>query len=220
MTENIAKPKKLWHALKSLGLPNKKISSLNICLENKDGLLFDSFSIAETFKKYYSSLAESLVLKLPKPPNDFGTESVNNYNEKYNLKEKLILTNIQSDKVLKKLKNFDETKASGIDDLSRIFLKDGAKLLTTPITQLCNLSISSRTFPDACKIAKLKPLFKKGTRTDPKNYCPISLLPLISKVLEGAIHEKTTEFLDKHKILYKFQSSLGKTIQPIFACLI
>ena len=64
-------------------------------------------------------------------------------------------------KYSKYLKNFDETKPSDIDDLSGIFLKDGAKLLTTPITQLCNLSVSSGTFPDACKIAKLKPLFTK-----------------------------------------------------------
>ena len=35
-----------------------------------------------------------------------------------------------------------------------------------PITQLCNLPISSHRFPDACKIAKLKPLFKKGSKTD------------------------------------------------------
>ena len=78
------------------------------------------------FKKYYSSLAENLLLKQPKSPNTFEMESVNNYYEKYNLKEKLIFTNIQSDKVFKILKNFDETKASGIDDLSEIFLKDGA----------------------------------------------------------------------------------------------
>ena len=114
-------------------------------------------------------------------------ESVNNYYEKCNLKKKSIFANIQS--AFKILKNFDEINASGIDDLSRIFVKDGAKLLTMPITQLCNLSISSGTFPDACKIAKLKPLFKKGTRTDPKNYHPVSLLPLISKVLTRVIHE-------------------------------
>ena len=51
-------------------------------------------------------------------------ESVNNYYAKYNLKEKLIFANIQSDKVFGIFKNFDETKASGIDDLSGIFLKD------------------------------------------------------------------------------------------------
>ena len=132
-------------------------------------------------------------------------ESVNNYYAKYNLKEKMISANIQSDKVFRIFKNFDETKASGINDLSGIFLKDGTKL-TTRITQLCDLSISLGRFPDACKIAKLKSLFKKSNRTDPKNYCPISLLPLIFKVLERVIHEQTTEFLDKHKILYKFQS--------------
>ena len=47
----MAKPKKLWQALKSLGFPNNKTSSSNICLENKDALLFYSFSVAETFTK-------------------------------------------------------------------------------------------------------------------------------------------------------------------------
>ena len=137
-------------------------------------------------------------------------ESVNNYYKKHNLKENLIFANIQSDKVFKILKNFDETKAWGIDDLPGTFVKDGAKLLTTPIAQLCNLSISSGTFPDAYKIAMLKSLFKNGARTDPKNYRAISLLSLISKVLERVIHEQTTEFLDKHKFLYKFQSRFRK----------
>ena len=86
-------------------------------------------------------------------------ESANNYYARYNLKEKLIFANIQSDKVLRILKNFDESKASGIDDLSGIFLKDGAKLLTTPITQLYNLSISSGRFPDACKKNKVEDTF-------------------------------------------------------------
>ena len=44
----------------------------------------------------YSALAENLVLKLPKPPKNSGMESVNNYCKKYNLKEKLIFANIQS----------------------------------------------------------------------------------------------------------------------------
>ena len=110
------------------------------------------------------------MLKLPKPRNNFGIQSVNNYYKKCNLKEKLLFSKIESDKVFKILKNFDESKAPGIVDLSGIFQKDGASLLATPITQLCNLSISSGRFPDACKIAKLKPLFKKGSKTDPRNY--------------------------------------------------
>ena len=130
---------------------------------------------------------------------------MNNYYKKRNLKERLLFAKTDLDKVFKILKIFDESKAPGIDDLSGIFLKDGASLLATPTTPLCNLSISSSRFPDACKIAKLKPLFKKGSKTDPKNYRPISLLPLMSKVLERIVHEQTMEFLDKHNILYKFQ---------------
>ena len=100
------------------------------------------------------------------------------------MKERLLFVKIESDKVFKILKKFDESQAPAIDDLSGIFLKDGAALLATPITQLWNLSISSGRFPDACKIAKLKPLYKKGSKTDPKNYRPTSLLPLMSKVLD------------------------------------
>ena len=59
------------------------------------------------------------------------------------MKERLLLAKIASDRVYKIITNFDESKAPEIDDLSRIFLKDGASLLATSITQLCNLTISS-----------------------------------------------------------------------------
>ena len=49
------------------------------------------------------------------------------------------------------------------------------------ISELCNLSMTFRSFPVAFKCAKLKPLFKKGANTDPSNYRPISLVPLLFK---------------------------------------
>ena len=63
-------------------------------------------------------------------------ELVNNYHKKHNLKEKSILSKIQLEKVFKILENFEETKASDIDDLSGMFLKEDEKLLTTSISQL------------------------------------------------------------------------------------
>ena len=179
LSENTAKPKELWQPLKSLGLSIKKNSPSNICLKNKNGLSLDSLSTVETFKKYFSSLAQKLVLKLLKPPNNFEIQSVNSYYNKCNLKEKLLFAKIESDKIFKILKHFEESKATGINDLSEIFLKGGASLLTKPITQL---TISFGRFPDACKVAKLKPLYKKGSKTDLKNCNPIFLLPLMSKV--------------------------------------
>ena len=74
-------------------------------------------------------------------------------------------------------------------------------ILATSITQICNLSIKLSTVPDECKIAKLKPFYKKGKKTDPKNYRPISLLPAISKILEKVIHDQTMEFVTKKHLI-------------------
>ena len=82
--------------------------------------------------------------------------------------------------VLKHLQDLDENKTVGLDNLSGKFLEDGGTVLANPISQTCNLSIKYSIFLSDSKIAKLKPLFKKGSKTDPKNYHPISLLPLVS----------------------------------------
>ena len=62
------------------------------------------------------------------------------------MKERLLFAKIESDMVFKILKTFDKSKAPGIDDLSVIFLKDGASWLAPPITQLYNLPVSSGRF--------------------------------------------------------------------------
>ena len=82
--------------------------------------------------------------------------------------------------VLKLLQQIDPSKAVGLDNLGGRFLKDGASELSHPITQLINLSIATSAFPDQCKIAKLKPIYKKSSALDPKNYRPILLLTYLN----------------------------------------
>ena len=106
--------------------------------------------------------------------------------------------------VLKLLQDLDENKAAGLVNLS------GATVLTKPISQICNLSVKYSIFLSDCKIVKLKPLFKKGLKTDPKNYHPISLLPLVSRITEKVIHDQTQSFLDKNDIIDRYQSGFGK----------
>ena len=98
------------------------------------------------------------------------------------------------------------TATAGIDNLSSKLLKDAADMLVRPISQLCNLFIKLNSFPRSCEIAKVKPLFKKGSKTDPQNYRPISLLSILSKITERIIHDQTQEFLSKNKILNSYYS--------------
>ena len=145
---------------------------------------------------------------MPPPSLRFGFSSVWQYYKKIlkypKSKSKF---NVVSEKtVLKHLQELDENKAKGLDNLCGKLLKDGATVLAKPISQICNLSIKYSIFPSDCRIAKLKPLFKKGSKTDPKNYRPISLLPLVSKTIEKVIHDQTQRFLDKNDIIYRYQS--------------
>ena len=164
------------------------------------------------FKKLFSDLANDLVQKPPVAANKFGNKSVEDYyNDMFNLyPKKLTFQTIQTRYISDLLKNCDTNKAAGIDDLSGRFLKDGADILTIAIIQLCNLSIKFSQFPKDCKVAKLKSLYKKGTKRDPKNFRPISLLPIVSKIVEKVIHGQTMSYLTESSILYRHQSGFRK----------
>ena len=108
------------------------------------------------------------------------------------------------------LKSTNIRKAAVIDELSGRFLQDGSRVLSKPVSELCNLSINLGSFPDSCKIAKLKPYFKKGSKTNPSNHRPISLLTLISKIIEKLIHEQTSSFLSNNELFHNYQSGFPK----------
>ena len=155
---------------------------------------------------FFSNLAESLLIKLPKPPDKYNLKSVIQYYSSFAITTDFCLVGTTEKQVLKILQDIKSSKATGIDELSGRFLKDGADILAKPVSALCNLSISRGVFPSACKVAKLKPIFKKGKKTDPSNYRPISLLPVISKIIEKVVHDQTNAFLSDENILYNYQS--------------
>ena len=206
LTENIGKPIKLWNCLKSLGLKFESSVANNNCLENDKSVNFDVKDTAKDFRAYFSNLAENLVSKLPNPSNKYGVLSVAQYCSHLGITKRFELLPTEKDYILKILIDIDTSKAAGIDRLPGRFLKVGAYVLAKPVTDICNLSISLNKFPSAFKLAKVKPIFKKGRKTNILNYRPISLLPIISKVIEKAVHERTTKFLNDNNIFYKYQS--------------
>ena len=207
LNENIGKPKDLWKTLKDLGLKMKNNPATSICLKTGDTITFDAKENAENFKEFYSKLAESLLEKLPPAPKRYGKEYLTNFYKGSNSEtNNFKFSKVSQKDILILLNNIDSTKAAGIDNISGKFIKDGAQALVLPITQICNLSIKLSSFPKYCKVAKVIPIFKKGSKTDTKNYRPISLLPLISKIIEKVIHDQTQHYLSEKNLLYKYQS--------------
>ena len=72
-------------------------------------------------------------------------------------------------------------------------------------------------FPDCLKIAKIIPIFKEGDESDPSNYCPISLLPEVSKIFEKIIFNRFIVFLNKEKVLNENQFGVRQNRSTIDA---
>ena len=76
LKECIGKPKDLWKAIKSLGLPKKSGRCIVGALTGNQIVKHDAKSILKNFKSFYSNLAGNLLAKLPKLPNQYTTKFV------------------------------------------------------------------------------------------------------------------------------------------------
>ena len=56
------------------------------------------------------------------------------------------------------------------------------------------------------KMARIKPLYKKNSPLDVGNYRPVSILSIVSKILERSVHTQLSEFLCEKNLLFEFQS--------------
>lgn len=114
-----------------------------------------------------------------------------------------LLTN---DKVSKFLQGLDIRKSTGTDNVGPRLLKMAAPLLADSLTYICNLSISTSMFPDKWKEAKVRPLHKAGPLNDLNNFRPISILPILSKVIEKHAHDSLLSYLESYKLIHNTQS--------------
>ena len=94
--------------------------------------------------------------------------------------------------------NLDVTKSSGVDGISARMLKQTSASIVPSLTKLFNLSLRTRTFPDDWKHARVVPIPKCGDLSFPTNYRPISILPVVSKLLEQHMYKLIHEHMSVH----------------------
>jgi hypothetical protein len=108
------------------------------------------------------------------------------------------------------LRNLKATSGVGIDNIPPVVLKHCASTICPPLTHILNKSFSAGSFPEQLKIAKVTPVYKKGDRSDPDNYRPISILPVLSKVFERHVYSILMEYLERNSILSESQFGFRK----------
>ena len=98
-----------------------------------------------------------------------------------------------------------KNSAPGHDEILPKFLKLSINCIIDPLLHVCNLSLSNGVFPSELKVAKVVPIFKGGDTTKLTNYRPVSILSVVSKVLERLMYNRMFSFIEKYKILYDYQ---------------
>ena len=117
----------------------------------------------------------------------------------------IYITPINDTEVRKLISALPNKRSSGHDNIDNILLKKFQLEIAPVLADIFNQSISTGVFPDIMKLAEVVPLFKSNDRTLTENYCPISLLITISKILEKIVYRHTYTFLQKHGLLYDSQ---------------
>ena len=98
--------------------------------------------------------------------------------------------------VLTQLQTLDIKKATGPDGISACFLRSVAEELAVPLTFIFNMSIRSGSIPKAWKQSNVSPIHKGGSCDDPGTFRPISVVPIIAKVLEKLIANQLLSYFE------------------------
>ena len=108
--------------------------------------------------------------------------------------------NITEENVSLKLKSLNPNKSPGPDKLYPKLLKELHQELSIPFTYLFKLSIKEGLLPQDWKDAEVTPIYKKGLKTDPGNYRPVSLTSIVCKILESFIRDTIQIHMEQHKL--------------------
>ena len=99
--------------------------------------------------------------------------------------------------IIKLVNKMEHIKSAGHDNLNATVIKHSILHLAGPIAHTINLSITNSKFPARWKIGKILPLHKgKGlSQLEPSSFCPISLLPTISKITERVLQIQIMDYM-------------------------
>ena len=182
---------------------NKQRSRVGVGpLKDADGnMVLDDLRGANLLNSYFSSVfTRENLANVPDASKLVDDKSDNN----------LIDIEITEELVKKKLDLIKVDKSTGVDEIHPRMLFELRDVLVKPLTTLFNASLATSLVPLDWKSATVVPLFKKGKRSDPQNYRPVSLTSITCKVLESILKEQMVEHLAKLRLIKDTQHGFTK----------
>ena len=110
------------------------------------------------------------------------------------------------DFVTKQISGMSTAKARGLDGISVKLLKLTSDAIVDILTCVLNFSIETNNFENDWKRVKVSPIFKTRDEHMVNNYKPVSVLPIISKIIEKHVLNSFYEYLSKNHLITSSQS--------------
>ena len=112
------------------------------------------------------------------------------------------ISTLNETEVTQMLKKLNVYTATGPDEIPASLLKRIADAASTNITHIMNASLTQASFPQPWKHANVAAVWKsKGSKSEASNYRPISVLPVLGRMLEKAVAKQLTAYGDENHIL-------------------
>ncbi|KAI8510470.1 hypothetical protein Bbelb_113860 [Branchiostoma belcheri] len=107
---------------------------------------------------------------------------------------------VTEDLVYKQLKSLRTDKSPGNDGMHPRILRELAHVIVRPLTSIFQLSINNAELPDQWTEASITPIYKKGDKSDPANYRPVSLTSVPCKMMERLISDAIIDHIKKNDL--------------------
>ena len=177
----------------------KQKSELPESFNLNNTVVTDKSIIANEFNRFFTHIGPELASEIPHQDGNFMDYLNQPRDNVFNF------ATVTESVVNKIIDNLQPKSSCGWDGISPKLIKACKQIISKPLTNLINHSLTSGIFPNRLKIARVIPIFKKGEKTEFNNYRPISLLPSISKIYERIIHEQLMNYFVQSNLLFPSQ---------------
>ena len=189
--------KRIWQGIKHQINPQVNQSISKIVSENCE--ITDPKAIANAFNNYFANIGGNLPSSIPsasKTANKFIPPPIC---------DSLFLCPVTADEIQLEIAKLQTGKAVGPSSIPISILKILKSELAGPLQVIFNTSFLTRIVPDKFKLARVIPVFKKGSQTNPSDHKPISLLSVFNKLLAKLMFNRLADFLEKRHLIYNKQ---------------
>ena len=193
--------KKTWATINETLNRNRKSNDFPLEFIINNESITDTKDIANHFNNFFSNIGTNLSFSIKlEDRNAAFTDYLHNPTD-----HRFTFSQINEREVLSIINKLKNKTSSGKDGISNKLLKSIKLEISEAIAIIINQSILTGIFPDQLKLAKVKPLYKKGDKCCLNNYRPISLLPTLSKIFERVMYKQLYQYFNENKLLCEQQ---------------